>query len=116
MITIGLERPVQLAPGPIARTMVFLLAPRSPWCKRLITLRIQPAAACDGVGITLESTLLAEREIASRRLVTPLADRSVDIHYVGHHRVFPRAGRQRRPLRTFVDWITSELAQTDNKG
>jgi hypothetical protein len=27
----------------------------------------------------------------------------------------PRAGRQRRALRTFVDCITSELAQTDKK-
>jgi DNA-binding transcriptional LysR family regulator len=74
------------------------------------------AMACGGVGVTLESTRLAEREIASRRLVAPLAGRSVDVRYVGHHLAFPRAGRQRRALRTFVDWITSELAQTGIKG
>jgi hypothetical protein len=49
-------------------------------------------------------------------LVAPLAGRSVDVRYVGHHLAFPRAGRQRRALRTFVDWITSELAQTGMKG
>jgi LysR family glycine cleavage system transcriptional activator len=73
------------------------------------------AMACGGVGVTLESTRLAEREIESRRLIAPLAGRSTDIRYVGHHLVFPRAGRQRRALRTFVEWITSELAQTDKK-
>ena len=73
------------------------------------------AMACGGLGVTLESTRLAEREIASRRLVLPLAGRSVDIRYVGHHLVFPRTGRQRRALRTFVDWITSELALTSSK-
>jgi DNA-binding transcriptional LysR family regulator len=44
-----------------------------------------------------------------------LAGRSTDIRYVGHHLVFPRASRQRRALRAFVEWITSELAQTDKK-
>jgi len=42
-----------------------------------------------------------------------VAGRCTDIHYVGHHLVFPRASRQRRALRTFVEWITAELAQTD---
>jgi LysR family glycine cleavage system transcriptional activator len=73
------------------------------------------AMACGGVGVTLESTRLAERELESHRLVAPLAGRSTDIKYIGHHLVFPRAGRQRRALRTFVDWITAELAQTDSK-
>ncbi|MCA1381779.1 MULTISPECIES: LysR substrate-binding domain-containing protein [Bradyrhizobium] len=68
------------------------------------------AMASSGLGVTLESTLLAEREIATRRLVAPLARRSVDIRYVGHHLVFPRAGQQRRPIRVFAEWITRELA------
>lgn len=68
------------------------------------------AMASSGLGVTLESTRLAEREIATKRLVAPLTGRSVDIHYVGHHLVFPRASRQRRPIRVFADWITRELA------
>jgi LysR family glycine cleavage system transcriptional activator len=37
------------------------------------------AAAADGLGVALESTLLAEREILRGRLVAPLAGRSEDI-------------------------------------
>jgi LysR family glycine cleavage system transcriptional activator len=74
------------------------------------------AMACGGVGVTLESTRLAEREIESRRLVAPLSGRCADVKYVGHHLVFPRASRQRRALRAFVDWVTSELAQTSTAG
>ena len=73
------------------------------------------AMACGGVGVTLESRRLAERELASGSLVAPLAGRATDIRYVGHHLVFPRAARQRRALQTFVDWITSELTRADQK-
>lgn len=68
------------------------------------------AMASSGLGVTLESTRLAEREIATRLLVAPLAGRSTDIRYVGHHLVFPRAGQQRRAIRAFTEWITRELA------
>jgi LysR family transcriptional regulator, glycine cleavage system transcriptional activator len=68
------------------------------------------AMASSGLGVTLESTLLAEREIKTGRLVAPLAGRSVDIRYVGHHLVFPRASRQRHPVRAFAEWITAELS------
>ena len=47
------------------------------------------AAAADGLGVALESTLLAEREILRGRLVAPLAGRSQDIRSVGHHLVYP---------------------------
>jgi len=67
------------------------------------------AMASSGLGVTLESTRLAEREIATGRLIAPLAGRSVDIRYVGHHLVFPRASRERRAVRAFTDWIKSEL-------
>src|SRR5438874_584145 len=43
------------------------------------------AVAADGLGVALESTLLAEREMASGRLVAPLARRSESIRYIGHH-------------------------------
>ena len=71
------------------------------------------AMASSGLGVTLESTRLAEREIAAKRLVAPLAGRSVDVRYVGHHLAFPRASRQRRAVRAFADWITHELSCTD---
>jgi len=67
------------------------------------------AMASSGLGVTLESTRLAEREIATGRLIAPLAGRSVDIRYVGHHLVFPRSSRERRAVRAFTAWIKSEL-------
>jgi DNA-binding transcriptional LysR family regulator len=71
------------------------------------------AMASSGLGVTLESMRLAEREIATKRLVPPLAGRAVDIRYVGHHLAFPRASRQRRAVRAFADWITNELSGAD---
>jgi LysR family transcriptional regulator, glycine cleavage system transcriptional activator len=68
------------------------------------------AMASSGLGVTLESTLLAGREIATGKLVAPLEGRSVDVCYVGHYLTFPRASRQRRAVRAFAEWITSELS------
>ena len=71
--------------------------------------------ASSGLGVTLESTRLAEREIATGKLVAPLEGRSVDVCYVGHYLVFPRAGRQRRAVCAFAEWITSKLSETEGK-
>lgn len=68
------------------------------------------SAAANGLGVALESTLLAEAEIASGRLVAPLKGRAQDFTYVGHHFVYPRTIRQRAPLRTFARWLARELA------
>jgi LysR family transcriptional regulator, glycine cleavage system transcriptional activator len=68
------------------------------------------AAACDGLGVALESTLLAERELAAGRLVAPLSGRSEPIRYVGHHLVHARDSGNRRAVRLFVGWIMAEMA------
>lgn len=68
------------------------------------------AAAADGLGVALESTLLAERDLAAGRLVAPLAGRSADLTYVGHHLVFPRETRHRRVVRSFIEWLHSEVS------
>ena len=67
------------------------------------------AAAVDGLGVALKSTLLAERELASGRLVAPLANCSESIRYVGHHLVFPKALHHRRALRLFTSWLLRGL-------
>ncbi|WP_407048904.1 LysR substrate-binding domain-containing protein [Methyloraptor flagellatus] len=67
------------------------------------------AAAADGVGVAMESTLLAERELADGRLVAPLRGRSEDVRYIGHYLAFPKGNRQRRVVRAFTDWIQHEL-------
>lgn len=67
------------------------------------------AAAVDGLGVALESTRLAEKELASRRLVTLLEKKSKPVRYVGHYLVFPRYVRQRRSLEVFASWLLAEL-------
>jgi DNA-binding transcriptional LysR family regulator len=67
------------------------------------------SAAADGLGVALESTLLAEREIASGRLVRPLRGVGEDVVYTGHWLVFPRAKRYARSMVMFLGWLTKEL-------
>ncbi len=67
------------------------------------------SAAANGLGVALESTRLAESEIASGRLIAVLAGQSMDVRYVGHYLVFPRVAVRRQTLRAFIDWLTQEL-------
>ena len=67
------------------------------------------AAAADGLGVALESTRLAERELAAGRLVAPLMSRARNIRYVGHHLVYAQAGPKRRTVRVFADWLCTAL-------
>ena len=67
------------------------------------------SAAADGLGVALESLLLAERELAAGRLVRPLEGACEDISYTGHWLVFPRAKLHLRPLVTFRKWLAAEL-------
>ena len=66
------------------------------------------AVAVEGLGVCLESTLLAQRDLALGRLVAPFADRVVPV--AGHHVVVHRAKADQQKIRTFIDWITRETA------
>lgn len=67
------------------------------------------AAACDGLGVALESTRLAERELRSGRLVRPLEGLEREIHYTGHYLAFSHTGQQRYSIRIFQEWLLAEL-------
>lgn len=67
------------------------------------------SCAVNGLGIALESTRLAEREIADGRLIPVLEDASNPVRYVGHYLVFPQTALRRRTLRAFVGWMLGEL-------
>ncbi len=67
------------------------------------------SAAANGLGVALESTRLAEIEIASGRLVQILSGKANDVRYVGHHLVFPRGAERRSTLQVFREWLTAEL-------
>lgn len=67
------------------------------------------AAAADGVGVALESTLLAEREIRSGRLVRPLAGTEREIRYVGHYLTYSSVTRRRHAIEVFKRWLFEQL-------
>ncbi|MEJ1935321.1 LysR substrate-binding domain-containing protein, partial [Nostoc sp. NIES-2111] len=67
------------------------------------------SVAASGLGIALESTRLAERELRKGRLVAPLAGRAKDVRYFGHSLVYPRFLRQRQIVKVFAEWILREL-------
>jgi DNA-binding transcriptional LysR family regulator len=67
------------------------------------------SAAVSGLGIALESTRLAEKEIAEGSLVPVLSHTARDVRYIGHFLVFPRLAMRRQPLQLFRDWIMREL-------
>jgi len=67
------------------------------------------AAAVDGLGVVLESTLLAERELASGTLVAPLRAQSMAVRYVGHYLVFPKRQHQHPAFQQFKSWLLAEL-------
>ena len=85
------------------------ISPPAPRGSRFDRSFMAIAAAVDGLGIALESTRLAELEIADGRLVAPLAGRAQDVRYVGHYLVFPRVAKARRSVRMFTQWLTQEL-------
>ena len=72
------------------------------------------AAAADGLGVALESTRLAERELASGRVVAPLLEGAENVRYVGHHLVYPPAAQRRRTVQVFAAWLCAELGQPRN--
>lgn len=67
------------------------------------------AMAVDGQGVALESTRLAEREIADSRLVQPLAGVAEDCRYVGHRLVFPPGAARHGAVRWLREWLEAEL-------
>ncbi len=70
------------------------------------------AAAADGLGVALESTLLAERELKSGRLVAPLLQQTQSVRYTGHYLIWSKAGPQRRTVRIFSEWLVGALGET----
>ena len=67
------------------------------------------SAAADGLGVALESTRLAERELASGRLVRPLHLACEDVVYTGHWLVIPRAKLYARSVILLTRWLGAEL-------
>ena len=85
------------------------LSPPDPHGMRFDRSFLAISAAANGLGIALESTRLAEREIDSGMLVPALGKSATDIKYIGHYLVFPRLALRRQTLQIFLQWIAREL-------
>ncbi|WP_037087853.1 LysR substrate-binding domain-containing protein [Neorhizobium vignae] len=65
-------------------------------------------AAVNGLGVALESDVLARRELENGKLVRPLHRICRDNRYIGHYLAYPKSGSQRRLARAFADWLTRQ--------
>jgi LysR family transcriptional regulator, glycine cleavage system transcriptional activator len=68
-------------------------------------------AAADGLGVCLDSTRIAERELLSGRLVAPLRSRSNMLTESDHYLVYPRRNARRPIVQEFERWLLSELSK-----
>jgi DNA-binding transcriptional LysR family regulator len=66
-------------------------------------------AAANGLGVALESHVLAHRALERGQLVQPLQGRARDNRYIGHYLGYPKTGTQRRLARAFSDWLLDAL-------
>ncbi len=78
------------------------------WFERLVRGELV-AAADDGLGVVLESTLLSERELQRGELVRPLAGSTREVEYVGHYLVHPRRAHRHEAFETFRTWLLNAL-------
>ena len=85
------------------------LAPPPRYGPRFDRSFLAIGAAVNGLGVALESLLLAERELAAGALVQPLRGKAAEVIYRGHWLAFP-SRRQSRSLRWFSSWLMTELA------
>jgi DNA-binding transcriptional LysR family regulator len=64
-------------------------------------------AAIDGIGIALESDLLAWRELRDGRLICPVKQ-PPDVSLMTQWIVCPHTHLRHRKTRTFLDWLRAE--------
>jgi LysR family transcriptional regulator, glycine cleavage system transcriptional activator len=67
------------------------------------------AAAVDGLGVVLESTLLADRELKNGTLACPLLGSTREVPYIGHYLVYPKRFHHHQAFNTFKTWLLKEL-------
>ncbi|MGI4848864.1 MAG: LysR substrate-binding domain-containing protein, partial [Janthinobacterium lividum] len=80
------------------------LAPPDHYGLRFDRSAMAIAAAVDGLGVVLESTLLGERELKKGTLVAPLLGKTRGVEYIGHHLVHPKRLHTHAAFELFKDW------------
>lgn len=84
------------------------LVPLNPRGLQLDRAHLALAAAADGLGLVLESTLQAHDLLQRGALVMPFGPRGISI--VAHRLLYRREDRSNPEIVAFVDWITRQMA------
>lgn len=85
-----------------------LSRPEHPYALSFDRSYMSLEAASHGLGFALESTLLAQKYLASGALVE-VAPQSLTAAVAAHHLVFPRAHSSFPRVRRFLEWMEGEL-------
>ena len=72
------------------------------------------AAAMDGLGLVLDSTLLADHALRTGALVMPFGP--IGLNVISHRLVYRRADRHDPFIMSFIEWITKKLASESGMG
>ena len=118
----GLSGPGDIARVPLIHSLRSIVpweqwsarhAPRTPLNPRGLQFdraHLALAAAADGLGIVLESTLQAEGHLRRGDLVMPFGRLGITV--VAHRVVYQREERGNPEIRAFVDWLMRAMAET----
>ena len=117
-----LRRPADLAHHTLIHSEITVLGWRD-WGRRHRKVRLDLergprfdrsfmaiSAAVDGIGVCLDSLLLAEQELRSGRLIVPFVGDVIKVQ--GHGFVTLRSKSDLPKIRSFRDWLFDELAMT----
>lgn len=85
------------------------LVPLNPRGLQFDRAHLALAAAADGLGLALESTLQARDHLGRGALVMPFGPRGIGA--VAHRLIYRREDRTNPDIMAFVDWITRSMAQ-----
>jgi LysR family transcriptional regulator, glycine cleavage system transcriptional activator len=84
------------------------ILPKDRWrCVRFDRSHMVINAACDGMGLALESNLMAWRELGDGRLVCPVAG-ALPIRLTTQWIVCPSDHLRHKKVRLFLDWLREE--------
>ncbi|WP_037456787.1 LysR substrate-binding domain-containing protein [Skermanella stibiiresistens] len=117
-----IRKPADLAQHTLIHSEITILGWRD-WGKRHRKVRLDLergprfdrsfmaiSAAVDGLGVCLDSLLLAEQELRAGKLIVPFADEGAMVQ--GHGFVTLRSKADLPNIRSFRDWLFGELAVT----
>ncbi|MGQ3285686.1 LysR substrate-binding domain-containing protein [Bosea sp. (in: a-proteobacteria)] len=122
----GLEAPSDIARVPLIHSLRCVVpwdqwtarhAPFVPLSARGLQFdraHLALAAAVDGLGLALESTLQARDLLAAGRLVTPLGPTGIGV--VAHRLIYRREERDNPEIQAFVGWLMGKIAEGPTPG